>query len=223
MRTLLKAAKKISNKFFGTLSDELFWRFRHIFDRKWSENYISKNSLDHPHRKLLIEKILKYKPQSVLEIGCASGPNLVLLAQKLPAAKLEGTDISRSAIKTGRKYLKLQNIKNVKLKAGNVLDLKKFADKSFDVVFTDAVLIYVDKNKIENVLKELGRIAKKAVVLTEWSTNLNTSQYVGHWAHNYENFFRKISPNAEVAFAKITSDVWTGDWAKYGYIIEVEL
>lgn len=223
MKRLLRLIKRVAEKVFGTKADELFWRSRHPVDQTWPEKYISEQSLAHPHRKLLIEKILKYSPASVLEVGCASGPNLILLAQKLPQAKLEGIDISLNAVQTGRKYLKLQNIRNVKLEIGNVLNLKKFADKSFDVVFTDAVLIYVDKNKIENVLKELTRVAKKTVILNEWLTGEEKSTYVGHWAHNYEIFFKKIVPNAEVILTKITPDIWTGDWEEYGYIIETDL
>ena len=60
MRTLLKIAKRISNKVLGTTSDLLFWRFRHFIDRRWPENYVSKQSLAHPHRSLLVEKISKY-------------------------------------------------------------------------------------------------------------------------------------------------------------------
>ncbi|HXF44200.1 MAG TPA: class I SAM-dependent methyltransferase [Candidatus Paceibacterota bacterium] len=222
MTKILKILKRLANKTLGTVSDSIFWKYRHFLDKKWSENYISEQSLAHPHRKILIEKIIKYSPTSVLEVGCASGPNLVLLAQKLPQAKLEGIDISPSAIETGRRYLELQKIKNVRLAVGNILNLKKFADKSFDVVFTDAVLIYVDKNKIENVLKEMVRVARKAVVLNEWLTDSEKSAYVGHWAHNYKNLFKKIMPNAEFALTKVKPDVWAGDWATYGYIIEAE-
>lgn len=223
MTNILRILKRLANKTLGTISDSLFWRYRHFLDRNWSENYLSENSLSHPHRKLLIEKILKYSPQSVLEVGCASGPNLVLLSQKLPNAKLLGIDVSKKAVETGRKYLELLKIKNVRLEVGNVLELGSFADKSFDVVFTDAVLIYVDKNKIENVLKELIRIAKKAVVLNEWLTGSEESIYVGHWAHDYKKLFQELTPKTETKLTKISENVWSGDWAKYGYIIEASL
>lgn len=220
MRKLLRTAKRIANKLFGTKSDLIFWRFRHFFDRKWSESYISEASFGHPHRQLLVEKIISYKPKNVLEVGCASGPNLVLLSKKIPDAKLEGIDVSPKAIETGRKYLESRNIENVELKIGDALNLEIFSDKTFDVVFTDAALIYVDKSKIEGVLKELTRIAKKAVVLNEWHTNEKDSLYRDHWIHNYKDLFEKLSPNAQVKSTKISEEVWPGDWSKYGYIVE---
>ncbi|KKT89072.1 MAG: Methyltransferase type 12 [Candidatus Jorgensenbacteria bacterium GW2011_GWC1_48_8] len=221
MRTLLKIAKRISNKVLGTTSDLLFWRFRHFIDRRWPENYVSKQSLAHPHRSLLVEKISKYNPQNALEIGCASGPNLILLSRKLPQAKFSGIDLSGSAIQTGKKYLELQKIKNVELRVGNVLNLKNIPDKSFDVVFTDAVLIYVGKNKIKGVLRELARIAKYAVILVEWNS-VKDWEYLGHWAYNYETLFKEIAPAAKVTLTKFTEDVWPGEWSKHGGIVEVK-
>ncbi len=223
MRKLLRVAKRFANKIFGTASDSWFWKFRHAFDKNWALRYISEESLSHPHRKLLVDTIVRYSPQSVLEIGCASGPNLVLLSQKLPNAKLEGVDVSAKAIETGGRYLELQKIKNVELQTGNVLKLKNFPDKSFDLVLTDATLIYVDKNRIESVLKELIRIAKKAVILNEWLTNEDTSAYVGHWAHNYQSLIKKLAPKARVKTTKITPEIWPGDWSRWGYVLEVDL
>ena len=223
MKKFLRIVKRIVNRLFGTKSDMLFWRFRHTLDSKWPESYLSEISLNHLHRKILVDVIVKYRPKSVLEIGCASGPNLVLLSQKLPNVKLKGIDVSAKAIETGQKYLESKNVKNVKLNIGNVLNLKNFPDKSFDVVFTDATLIYVDKNKIENVLKELTRITRKAVILTEWNIESYESHYIGHWAHNYKKIFKEIAPGAEIKLTKINPEIWPGDWAKYGYIIECKI
>jgi len=224
MRKLLRVAKRIANVVLGTASDSWFWKYRHIFDKRWAEKYISENSLSHPHRKLLVEKILKHKPQSILEIGCASGPNLILLAQKLPQSKLTGLDISRSAVQAGRKYLELQNIKNVKLETGNILDLKKFADKSFDIVFTDATLIYVGPDNIKKVIREMARICRTTLVLNEWHSILEKSfPHRFQWVHNYQSLFKEIVPSEEIKLTKISEDVWPGNWAKYGYIIEIKI
>lgn len=219
MRKLLRVAKRIANKIFGTKSDAWFWKFRHLFDRTWSESYISETSLAHPHRKLLIERIAGFSPESVLEIGCASGPNLILLARKLPSARLEGMDISASAVRTGERYLRLQGITNVKLGTGTVLDLTRFPDKSFDVVFTDAALIYVDAAHIGHIMAECERIAKKAIVLCEWNTEKARSFLDGHWVHHYAAFF----PGRNVNVIKIPDTIWSGAWTAYGAIVDITL
>src|SRR4030042_430657 len=107
-KKFLRLIKRSANKIFGTKVDELFWKFRNIFDRKWPENYISRESINHPHRKFLIDKISVYYPfENILEIGCASGPNLYLLAKKFPEIKLYGIDISKKAIEVGKKAIVL--------------------------------------------------------------------------------------------------------------------
>ena len=126
MRKLLKKLKKFIDKLPGNKANEWFWKFRHFFDRSnWPEKYTSEESLNHPHRKLLIDTISKYSPiESALEVGCASGPNLYLLAKKFPETKIYDSDISKNAIDFGRKWLKKQNIKNVEF-------FQSQAEKSF--------------------------------------------------------------------------------------------
>src|SRR4030042_2921121 len=148
-KKFLRLIKRSANKIFGTKVDELFWKFRHIFDRKWPESYISQESINHPHRKFLIDKISVYYPfENILEIGCASGPNLYLLAKKFPEIKLYGIDISKKAIEVGKEYFKKENINNIFLSEGKAGELKKFGDKSIDVIFTDATLIYEGPDRI---------------------------------------------------------------------------
>ena len=159
---LLRKIKRLANKIAGTKVDELYWRFRHFIDRSWAESYISKESINHPHRKLLVDKISAYYPfDNVLEIGCASGPNLYLLANKFPNAKLYGIDISERAIKIGKEFFKKENMRNVSLDSGKADDLKKFKDKSIDIIFTDATLIYEGLDKIDLAIREMLRVAKK--------------------------------------------------------------
>ena len=180
-KIILRQIKRSANKIFGTKIDELYWKFRHIFDKKWAESYISKESINHPHRKFLIDIISNYFPfESVLEIGCASGPNLYLLAKKFPKTKFYGIDISEKAIETGRDYFKKERIENVFLESGRAEDLKKFPDKSINLIFTDATLIYEGPDKIESIIKEMIRVAKKSIILCEQHTESSSIFYKDH-------------------------------------------
>lgn len=215
--------REILNKIFGTKADELSWKFRHFFDKEWAKSYISKSAIDHPHREFLIAQISQFYPfKKVLEIGSASGANLFLLAKKYPKDNFYGIDISQTAIKTGEEFFKKNNTDNVFLETNSILDLKNFADKSMDVVFTDATIIYVGKNQIEAVLKEMCRIAKKAIILCEQHTE-GKSFYNNKWVYNYKEVLKKIIPEAKINFIKIPKNIWAGDWGEYGYIIKVEL
>lgn len=224
LKPVLRKFKRLANKIFGTRIDELYWKFRHIFDRKWAESYISKESINHPHRQLLIDRISTHYPfESILEIGCASGPNLYLLAKRFPEIKFYGIDISKKAIETGQRYFKKEKINNVFLEAGKAEELKQFHDKSIDIIFTDATLIYEGPDKIDFIIKEMLRITKKAIILCEQYNDSYSLFYKDHWIHNYRLLFKKYFSEEKIRLIKIPQNLWEGDWAKLGYIIEVTL
>jgi len=220
----LKTIKRLANKIFGSKIDGPSWKFRHLLDKKWSESYISKQSIYNPFRKFFIEKISAYFPfDNALEIGCASGPNLYLLAQKIPQAKFYGIDISKKAIETGKKFFTKENIKNVFLEAGKAENLKKIQDKSIDIIFTNAVLVCIGPDKIDSVIKEILRVAKKAIIFCEWHTDSPKSLYIDYWAHNYKLLLTQFVSDKKIKITKIPESLWGGTWGKLGYIIEVIL
>jgi len=141
------------------------WSTRHLYDEDWIMGYW--RSRNHPHRSFLVERISKFFPNSVLEIGCTCGPNLYRIAKKFPDAEVRGIDINPMAIQKGNEWFKQEGISNVKLEVGSAQELKQFADKSFDVVFTDAVLIYISPDEIKQVVKGMLRIGR-IIVLNEW-------------------------------------------------------
>ncbi len=143
------------------------WPTRNLNDGDaWIESYWK--SRDHPHRSFLIERIYKYSPlHSVLEIGCSVGPNLYNIAKSFPDADVRGIDINSMAVQKGSELLMQEGILNVKLEVGKAQELERFADKSFDVVLTDAVLIYISPEDIKQVVKEMLRIGR-VLILNEW-------------------------------------------------------
>ena len=193
MRKILRKIKNFADKLPGNKSNELFWKFRHFFDRSnWPEKYISEESINSPHRKLLMDAILKYAPfENILEIGRASGPNLYLLALKFPEAKIYGSDISKNAIGFGKKWFEEQNIKNVKIFQSYAENsFKDYPDKSIDVIITDAALIYLNSNKLEKMIKEMLRVGRKALVFNEQHTDAILPVSDGHWIHDYKNLLK---------------------------------
>jgi len=162
------------------------WADRHSCDGEdWIESYWK--SRDHPHRSYLVERMCKF-PQlgSILEIGCASGPNLYNIAKKFPDAEIRGVDINPVAVQRGNEWLKKEGISNVKLEVGKAQELGRFADKSFDIVFTDAVLIYISPDEIKQVAKDMLRIGR-ALVLNEWHS---FNKWLT-WLSNMHYYFRQ--------------------------------
>ena len=218
----------IETHVLGTRMQEWIWQNRHSYKGDdWAKGY-SKSAV-HPHRQLLLEKIMAYAPlESVLEIGCNTGPNLYLLAKQLPEANLYGIDINHMAIEVGKEWLEQAGVENIQLSAGKADKLGRFTDKSIDLIFTDATIIYIGPDKIQKVLREMKRIARKAIIFNEWHQENRIKEcfyYDAHWVYNYRSIFGNcvLSPNS-IVVTKIPKDLWGGSgWEEFGAIIEVSL
>lgn len=209
---------------------------RNRFDEWWSErgngwaegNW---NSRGHPHRSYLVERIAAFSPiTSLLEIGSASGPNLYLLAKRFPDSEIRGVEINPHAVEVGNEGFSREGISNVKLSAGRAEDLSEFKDNSFDVVFTDATLIYVKRGAIYGVIKEMLRIARKGLVFVEChdfeqrpDDRLGLGVYTrGLWVRDYVTLLKQFVSEEQIHVTKITTDIWPDEgWGKHGAVIEV--
>lgn len=228
--------QRIIFKFKGTKGDENYWENRHLNSSEnkkddwgnentdWIQGYW--DSVNHAHRNFLIERISQHHPSSILEIGCNCGPNLHLLAKKFPQAQISGIDINPLAVKNGNDWFAREGIKNVQLFACKADDLSQFADKSFDIVFTDAVLIYFGPDKIKQVVSEMLRVSKKAILLLEWNDfeqkNNTGGKLLKHWIRNYENLFKEMVNNKEIQIEKMNEGLWADkNWQKYGALVEI--
>ena len=228
------AYRGIQRRLLGTRLDEKYWAKAHLREGDdwgnkkgdWTTGYW--DSRNHSHRSFLTERILKFSPSSILEVGSNCGPNLYILAKKLPAGEIRGVDINREAVQKGNEWFMAEHISNVKLSVGKADDLHQFQDKSFDVVFTDAVLIYVGPDKIKKVVKELFRVARKAVIFLEWHdfeyTSNSLGTYVGHWKRDYVAILREYVPEDRVRVSKLPRELWADQkWQKWGAVIEAAL
>jgi ubiquinone/menaquinone biosynthesis C-methylase UbiE len=226
----------------GTREYEEEWEFRHLSknqksdwkdgDPDWVRGYWS--SRDHPHREYLTQIIADMNPSTILEIGSNCGPNLRILARKLPHSRLIGIDINPEAVKWGNIWLREEGIDNVKIILGKADDLSQFSNNSFDVVLTDAVLIYIGPDKICRILKEIYRVGKEAIVLFEWNKNiscglnpLHIKNYIfrrGLWAWNYCTLLKEIGKIKKISCNSIPENLWSDSgWKKYGSLITAEL
>lgn len=224
----------------GTKVTEKEWATRHLREGErerddwgksddWIKGY--QDSENHPHRTFLVEIISKFNPSSILEVGCNCGPNLGLLAKKFPDAEIRGIDINPMAVQKGNEWLAQEGISNVKLLEGKADELRQFQDRSFDVVFTDAVLIYVGPDKIKKVIKEMFRITRRALILMEWHSfepdhkdpkGLGIYHY-GNWKRDYIALSKQFISEEQIHITKVTEDIWPDkNWKEVGAIIELE-
>lgn len=102
--------------------------------------------------------------ESLLEVGCGFGRVLRGLRLVFPSARLMGVDFSFKQLLHGRTYL-VKN--NVPLLQASSIDLP-FPPKRFDLVITNASLIYLNPTELERTLGEFRRVCGR-VLLAEYS------------------------------------------------------
>ena len=94
------------------------------------------------------------------------------------------------------------------------------SSNSVDIILTDAVLMYIDAKDLENLLSQMLRVSKIGLILCEQISSKGI--YNDHWRHNYQKTLNRLAGIKNITQNKITGDYWSGDWIKYGYLIEVE-
>jgi methyltransferase-like protein/SAM-dependent methyltransferase len=111
----------------------------------------------HPDRLATIATLFGMKPQpiencKVLELACASGGNIIPLAQALPKSHFVGVDLSKRQIEDGQKVVKQLGLKNIELKH---LDLSKLDESlgKFDYIVAHGLYSWVEGNVQEKIFE----------------------------------------------------------------------
>ncbi|MDD5127887.1 MAG: class I SAM-dependent methyltransferase [Dehalococcoidales bacterium] len=233
----------LRTKIMGTRAQEQEWASRHLrHGNDWGDLQHSGEKSEwvlgywesraHKHRPLLVEKIARFAPlDSALEIGCNCGPNLYLLARRFPRVRFTGIDINAASVAEGGRLLAAEGITNVTLAVARADELARFPDRSFDIVFSDAVLIYVGPDKIRQVIGDMLRIARKGVVLLERYVSAKDDKderavlgkmRKGLWHRDYAALVRRFVPGAQIQVTGITGETWPdAGWREAGALVEI--
>jgi len=219
---LRKTQGFLERNVLGGFIQELSWKWKHLYDKDWTET--SLNSIELEHRKNLIKVITTLGDiNSIMEIGCASAPNLRLAREKLPNAKLAGIDINKKAIKTARNYFLQENDNKAEFFIKSADNLDDFQDNSFDVLFSQAVLVFVPPSNIRKAIHGMTRISKKYIVLNEYHLEGEPDGLFdgGRWIYDYSAIIKEHFPKAEIAMQ--ASGLKGGIWDNYGNLIIVKI
>ncbi len=91
----------------------------------------------------------------VLEIGCASGGNILPMAEQLPESSFVGIDLSATQIENAKKLSEVAGIENVELKQMNILEFGE-DEGLFDYIIAHGIYSWVPdgvKDKILSICK----------------------------------------------------------------------
>lgn len=185
-------------------------------------------------RAVLTEALVDLSPfDRVLEVGCGYGQSLYMLAPLFPQCAFVGVDRNAERIRAGMELFEREKFHNVQLVVGAAERLSELPEKSFDVVFTSACLLYIAPSRIEPVLSDLLRIAVRGVVLLELQSaaaegDAVTGEFVGpgpndvagYYVRDYRQLLRKLAPQARITERPIGNPRWpTEQWKSRGRVV----
>lgn len=180
-----------------------YWKNRKI---DWAEAYLN---LDHPHRDLIIDRLRELHFNTIVEVGCAAGANLIRIHQAWPNILLGGCDVSRDALKVAEAHLPKTAVLDVAS-----ADRLFFPPKAPEVVLTDMCLIYLSPRRFRKALAEIKRVAKKHVMFVEFHSpsllrRLALLFGAGYYAYDYRRELEKAG-YFDIRMEKVSEKDWPG-------------
>lgn len=125
------------------------------------DQYLAKHPLPDPKREPFWRAVIEEtNPKSVLEVGVGSGGNL---AHMLSVPMLYGIDVHQGSLDQA----KINTQGKAKLYKGSATALP-LPQRSVDLVFTAGCLIHISVTALARVLKEMGRVSDKYVLMVEY-------------------------------------------------------
>jgi len=110
----------------------------------------------HPNRQAAVATLFGVIPPvvehcRVLELGCATGTNVMSMASQMPAAEFLGIDLSNRQIGQGREIVSLLELNNVQLKNIDLLEFPQDAG-GFDYIIAHGVFSWVPPHVQDGIL-----------------------------------------------------------------------
>ena len=112
----------------------------------------------HPNRLATMAKLFGMNAQDiqncrVLELGAASGGNLIPMAFTLPGSQFVGIELSEKQVAEGKKTIEGVGLKNVEIKHMNIMDVNKETVGTFDYIIAHGVYSWVPNEVQEKILQ----------------------------------------------------------------------
>lgn len=182
--------------------------YHKFFKYKFEDNYVPvdfdaffnlDNSETEKYRLKLFDKFNLKSVRSILDYGCGYGINLKVLKDINPDFILHGMDISKKDLR----MLEIINNNLFKIHL-NILDYQnlKYLEGKFDLVFTDAVLIYINTSNIKEHLEYLINSSKKYILFHELTYEFSETKISHLNIHDYRRLINSIDPKLKISFFK---------------------
>ncbi len=128
----------------------------------------------HPDQLATVATLFGMRPAPVencrvLELGCGAGGNLVPMAFHLPGSAFTGIDLARSAIAEGCRMISDLGLRNIDVRAANLLDLDDSIGE-FDYIIAHGLYSWVP-DEVKHKLLQIAsrRLASQGVVYISYN------------------------------------------------------
>ena len=120
---------------------------------------------------------------SVLDVGCGRGRLASLLGEVLPSAHYTGLDIGEAQTQATQAVRPDGAVFTV--------PIQDFDPKHrYDLILCSEVLMHIPRNEIEAVVSKLLKMAKKYIILIEWTEPIgDVPAAEWNWIHDYRSLF----------------------------------
>ena len=129
----------------------------------------------HPDRLAATARIFRLSPPNVaacrvLELGCASGGNLVPMAFSLPHSEFVGIDASSQQVNEGRATIGALGLRNLRLEQASILDIDDTWGR-FDYIICHGVFSWVERSVQDAILDIAARhLTARGVAYVSYNT-----------------------------------------------------
>lgn len=135
----------------------------------------SAHSHTHPTRLATMAYLMGIQPPSlygarILEVGCATGTNLLAMAEGYPDARFIGIDYSAKQIETGQARIAASGLKNLELMYRSIGDITD-DDGKFDYIIAHGVFSWIPRDMQDALLRVCSRnLADNGVAYISYNT-----------------------------------------------------
>jgi pseudaminic acid biosynthesis-associated methylase len=162
---------------------------------EFGREYTDRNEVDWRTRVETLRRIVPTETQSVLEVGCNRGHNLLALREVLgPDANLIGSEPAE--------YPRQQaHDQGLLAYDRSVYDLPEHRiEHQFDLVMTSGVLIHIPPERLDEALTSIHSVAARHILAIEYYAAEDTAvEYRGHqdmlWKRDYGYHYLRLFPS----------------------------
>ncbi len=187
----------------------------------------------HPDRLALLGTLFGMTPESplncrVLELGCASGGNLIPMALQLPQSSFYGIDLSSAQITEGKELIDQLGLNNIEIEHQDIMEVSQKTLGKFDYIICHGVFSWVPETVQQKILEIAGScLSENGIAYISyntypgWHMRGSIRNMMQYHASNFANMRDKVN-QSRALLSFLAESVSTQD-NPYGQYLQREL